>query len=316
MPTPQSALPATERTIQVVTPDNAEAFYAERLGETPQTPETQPEEKPNTEAKAETKEVDEPAAEELERDHKDGKLSARFKELTDKRKAAENLAAQREAALRLEREARELAERQAAELKAKYEPPKSDELGPKPTLSQFSTPEEFEKALEDWTTDKVTIEAKTRAAEDAAMQHKAQVAKEWQERMASTVKEIPDYQAKIDASPVKVSDELRDAILESEVGPKIIYHFAEHPEVAERLAKLTVGSALRELGKIEAGLMTVKEPPVKAEEKPQAEISKAPAPISPLKGANAPAGVKIDADGNFYGTYEEYKAARKAGRIK
>ena len=76
---------------------------------------------------------------------------------------------------------------------------------------------------------------------------------------------------------------------------------------------------LRELGRLEAKLMgSAVSPPAKSQEKAStvAEISRAPSPISPLRGANAPIATKIDAKGEFYGTYEEYKAARKAGKIK
>jgi hypothetical protein len=233
--------------------------------------------------------------------------------LTDKRKAAEAKAEQTAATLRAEREALDQARREAAELRAKYEPPKTDELGPEPTPSQFQDISEYSAALKEWAADKAMRDQQAKQADDQQKARAAQVAKDWGERLKATQAEIPDYAEKIEASPVKVSDQVRDAILESEIGPKLIYHLAEHPEVAEKLGKLSVQSALRELGRIEGSLMQpVKEPAIPA----KAEISKAPAPITPLRGSNSPTGPQLDGNNEFHGTYQQWKAARKAGKIK
>ncbi len=135
-------------------------------------------------------------------------------------------------------------------------------------------------------------------------------------------KRLPDYEAKLNAATVKVSDDVRDAILESDVGPQILYHFAEHPEDAERLGKLSVGGALRELGRLEAKLekATEKEPASPVTKSPVlaavAEVSKAPEPITPLRGANKPVETRVDSNGNYHGTYAQYKKDRAAGKIK
>ena len=110
---------------------------------------------------------------------------------------------------------------------------------------------------------------------------------------------------------------MRDAILESEVGPKILYHFAKNPDEAERIGKLSVAKALKELGKLEATLQTN---PVKTGKNPVSQVSKevkpAVEPISPLRGANAPVEPAVGSDGKFKGSYAEWKAARKAGKIR
>jgi len=60
----------------------------------------------------------------------------------------------------------------------------------------------------------------------------------------------------------------------------------------------------------------------KQEDKPKTEArtvtqSKAPAPISPLKGGkSAGVDVLVDTNGEFYGSYAQWKAARKANRIR
>jgi hypothetical protein len=101
---------------------------------------------------------------------------------------------------------------------------------------------------------------------------------------------------------------VRDAIFESEVGPRILYHLAENPEIAEKLQSLTVTGALRAIGKLEAQFE-------KIEAKPVAK-SKAPAPINPIKSAANGRDVNLTTDGQFHGSYQAWKAARLAGRIR
>jgi len=66
---------------------------------------------------------------------------------------------------------------------------------------------------------------------------------------------------------------------------------------------------LKEIGKLEARFEA------KAEEKPVVR-SKAPAPVTPIKAASGVADTKLSSDGNWYGSYAEWKAARKAGKVR
>ena len=107
-----------------------------------------------------------------------------------------------------------------------------------------------------------------------------------------------------------VSDAIRDTILESDVGPKILYHLAENEELAKKIAGLSERAALKEIGKLEARFERT-EPEVKPVKK-----SNAPAPVTPLKAVSGVADVKLDTDGKWYGSYAEWKAARKAGKVR
>ena len=111
------------------------------------------------------------------------------------------------------------------------------------------------------------------------------------------------------SSDVVVSDQVRDAILESDVGPRILYHLAENPDIAEKISKSSLITALREIGKLEAKFEKT-EP---KEVKPVAQKSKAPAPISPLKATNSEQAVITDTDKM---TFAQYKAMRQAKRIR
>jgi hypothetical protein len=121
------------------------------------------------------------------------------------------------------------------------------------------------------------------------------------------------------AADISVSDAIRDAMLESEQGPRILYHLAENPELADKLNSMTQTSALREIGKLEARFeanATPKEAKTEAETKPSIARSKAPAPISPIKTSSAVADVGVSADGEFHGTYQQWRDSRKAGKIR
>jgi hypothetical protein len=230
------------------------------------------------------------------------------------RKEAQAKIDAKEAEAKALREERESVKRELDELKAKYEPAKSDELGPEPLPAQFTDVAEYAKAIKDWAAQKALKDAAEAQAEREAAKQREASAKAWNERETALRAELPDYDAKISESTVKLSNEMRDAIRESEIGPIIKYHLASNPDVAEAMGRMTVGKMLIEFGKLEAKLAKEEtketKPAIKA---PEVQISKAPAPITPLKGSGSPVFV---ADPNKQYTFEEYKALRAAGKIK
>jgi hypothetical protein len=61
---------------------------------------------------------------------------------------------------------------------------------------------------------------------------------------------------------------------------------------------------------------TPKDAKTDAETKPSIARSKAPAPISPIKTSSAVADVGVGSDGEFHGTYQQWRESRKAGKIR
>ena len=236
------------------------------------------------------------------------KLERRFSEITKQREQARQ-EAQRE------REQREALEIRLKELEAKVNPPAAqpeDELGEEPKPEMFNDMFEYARALAEYTADKKLME---RDKEEKARQAKAeQEAKfqAWADRVNAAKNELPDFDDMVQSSDVRVSDPVRDAIIESENGPKILYWLAENTDFAKKLADMSVVSAVREIGKIEARFEKAKDP----EPKPVVGKSKAPAPINPLRGAVNTVDANMDADGNFHGTYQQWKAARSSRKIR
>jgi hypothetical protein len=308
----------------VVTSANAEEFYANKLGLAEQAPieaevetpkeevaTTEPTDEAEVQSESETteKETETKATEEKKQNPK---LEKRFSELTKQREEARKEAAR-------EREARESLESRIKELEGRAEP-KPVEENVKPSPSQFNDAFEYAEALAEWSAEQAILNREKQEAERKEQENRQKLAESWKKREANVKAELSDYDEMIaSAADVTVSDVVRDAIIESDVGPRILYHLAENPELVEQLNSVSPISALRQIGKLEAKFEvseTPKETKTEAETKPSIARSKAPAPISPIKTSSAVADVGVGSDGEFHGTYQQWREARKAGKVR
>ena len=285
----------------VLTSDNSAEFYANRLGLADQ-PEVEAVQTEPTEVVEERSEP-EIEKEQEEKPKANPKLERRFSEITKQREEARKEAQQ-------ERQAREALEARLAVLERQPAPqaPKVDE---EPQPSQFNDAFEYAKALAEYTADQRIGEMRRQDAEAKEALERQKVIETWASKVQAAKASMPDFDDIVASSDVVVNDDIRDAILESDVGPQILYHLAENDDVAKRIAGLTPKQALREIGKLEARF-EVKE--TKPEPTPITR-SKAPAPINPLRGSN-PADVPLSANGEWHGTFQAWKEARKAGKIR
>ena len=298
----------------LVTSENLAEFTAQKLGlvDAPATEAADAE--PNAEAdqSGQDGEGNEATALDDQKEKKPNpKLERRFSEITKQREAAREEA-------RKEREQRESLEARLKELESRVSPPAqadTDELGQEPKPEQFSDMYEYAKALAEYTADKKLMERDNQEkARKAAAEQEARF-KTWADRVNAAKTNLPDFDDMVQSSDVRVSDPVRDAIIESENGPQILYYLAENSEFAKKLADMSVVSAVREIGKIEARYVrdTKESAP---EVKTAAVKSRAPAPISPLRGAVNTVDANVDADGNFHGSFQQWKAARQARKIR
>jgi hypothetical protein len=140
----------------------------------------------------------------------------------------------------------------------------------KPTVDQFEDYADFVEAIAGWSVAQSTKTLARDAAQGAAQnERKAHYA----ERLAETRATIADFDAVMEAAQdITVAPHVADAVLDSERGPEIFYHMAQHPEFAERLNGLSPTRAAMEIGRIEAQLTA----PAGRRQ------SQAPAPITPL----------------------------------
>ena len=289
---------------QVLTSENAAEFYANRLGLANQADDVAVETTPEPSPKAVENEPEmQEEAKPIEEKKANPKLERRFSELTKQREQAKQEA-------QAERQAREALEARlkALEQQAAPQKPSVDE---EPQPGQFQDAFEYAKALAEFSTEKALRERDQQEANRKANEERQKVIQSWTDKLEKVKAELPDYDDMVSTANVVVSDEIRDSILESDVGPRILYHLAEDLEFAQKLAAMPTRKALVELGKLEK--LYERNEPAK---EPVAKTSKAPAPVRGLKPTGGVADIPINSSGEFHGTYQAWKEARRAGKIR
>ena len=283
----------------IVTSETLEAFNAEKLGLAERAPSEAEQSEPEVEA-----EQSEPEA--TDEKNQNPKLERRFSTLSNARDQAK-------AEAQKEREARETLEARVKELEGGAKPETKSPADAKPKPEQFTDAFEYAEALAEYSAEAALANRDKQDAEKRAAVEQAKLIKGWETRLKATKAEIPDFAEMVESSTVTVSDAIRDAILESDIGPRILYHLAENEDFALKLNEMPLITAIREIGKLEARL----EKPVESAQSVQSVTrSKAPAPISPIRGAASGSDFKVDSKGEFHGSYQNWKAARQAGKIR
>ncbi len=290
-------MPASEQVAEhVLTGENFAEFAFKRLGLSD--PPAEPEAVVNDEAEkpAEPEEPDEGVGKKRE-------LSVRMSELANKRKEAEAKAAE------AERRAED-AERRLKALEEANKPKTSDA---RPDPSQYADISKYAEELEKWSRAQAYIEYERTQAEKSAKAAEEELNRRWNRQLIDTRKDIPDFDEVMEkANELQVSPEVTQAIKESDIGGRLVYHLAQHPDLTRSLATTSVAGALRELGRVEGRLLAQKEAPAqKLAPRIERERKEAPEPITPVRGGADIGGIDPD-----HMSAAQWKAARRAGKIK
>ena len=283
----------------VLTSENSAEFYANKLG----LAEDSPTEAVETEPVAEV-EQSEPVVENEEKvaEEPKPKVKMRFDEVTKQRDLAKQEAEQA-------RQRTQELEQELKAIKSQAAPKQEQSRDEKPRPDQFVDAFEYAEALADWSAENAVMRARQEDVEKRIQAERAIVIETWNKKLEATKTELPDFDDMVASSDVVVSDQVRDAILESDVGPRILYHLAENQDLAEKISKSSLITALREIGKLEAKFEKTEPKEVKT----VAQKSKAPAPISPIKAGTSEQVIVTDTDKM---TFQQYKAMRQAKRIR
>jgi hypothetical protein len=75
----------------------------------------------------------------------------------------------------------------------------------------------------------------------------------WQERLAAKRATDPDFDSKLDPT-TPATQQMRDYVADSELGPDILLHLSAHKDLAQRISTLHPSHVDREMGKIEGEL--------------------------------------------------------------
>ena len=171
----------------------------------------------------------------------------------------------------------------------------------KPTVAQFDDYGEYIEALTDWKADQAVAK---HMAEDTDRKVGEVRVQTFQERQADFAKATPDYVEVMRNSNLPIAQHVIDAAQESDVGPQLLYHFVKNPDVLDRINRMDVRAADREIGRLEATLSSTK-------------ASVPPPPAKKLTQAPAPAGT-TNTQGRSTTTdlasasMDEYMATRKS----
>ena len=298
---------------QVLTSENAAEFYANRLGLAESNSESAVIEEEPQEPLAEEEQQSEPLEAEKEanpegerkRPRLEKRFSERLSEVTQQREQARQQAEQ-------ERQARLDLEKRLAAIEQQRQPEQAVNIDQEPQPSQFSDAFEYAKALAEYSTEKALAERDRQVALAREQEAQQKIIQSWAQKVQAAKAELPDFDDLVASSDVVVNNAVRDAILESDVGPKILYHLAENDDLARKIAGMNPNAALREIGKLEARFEAK---PETAQTAPIVR-SKAPTPIQPIRGGQGKPDVPISATGEFHGSYQAWKAARKSGKIR
>ena len=191
----------------------------------------------------------------------------------------------------------------------KSQPGTASTEGDEPKMGDFKTVGEYAKALAKYETAQALKAERAERAKDTQKQAIENVQQQFAERVAATAKDIPDYHEVIEAADWEVPHHIQAYIVDSEQGARLGYELAKNRAEFDRIAKLSPIRAFAELGKLEDKL-TAKAAPAQAAAPATTQVSRAPAPITPLEGKSTT--VAKDPSQMSFAELRAYRQAERA----
>jgi len=193
------------------------------------------------------------------------------------------------------------AEKRVQELEAqlaKATPAKTEEPNrapaDKPKPEDFANVAEYTDALTDWKLEQRDQQRAHKQAESEEATRQTKASETWQTRLAAVMESNPDFESVVttafNGADGKIAKTVIDYIEESEVGPQLLYHLANHADEYATFRSLPAAKAIGFLGrleaKLEAGAQASKDPAPKPQAAaPVKKVSQAPAPIDTSVGS-------------------------------
>lgn len=168
-----------------------------------------------------------------------------------------------------------------------------------PTIDKFENFDEYVAAKAAYIANKqiesTLSEREQRQKAEREAAERAKTAESWNKRIAAATVEMPDFEDVLSSSDVPMTPPMHEAIVESEVGPKLAYYLATHPDEAVNIARMSPIGAIRAIGRIEERLLA---------NKPVVKPTDAPPPVAPV-GTRSP--VKKDPGKMSDAEYEKWR---------
>jgi len=190
--------------------------------------------------------------------------------------------------------------------------PAADNAG-KPDPAKFETHAEYVEAVADWKADQ-KLKAFQAEQEKARLlsEHQAKQ-KAYADKIQALAEKHEDFQEALESvADIQIPAHINAALLESDLGDELTYELAKNREELERIVKLSAISAAREIGKIEARIVSRTQKPTPSQE--TKKTTKAPKPLEPVgsKGASTDKSIYDAAQM----TQKEYEAVRAKQRAE
>lgn len=150
-----------------------------------------------------------------------------------------------------------------------------------PTIDKFDNFDQYVAAKAEYIAKKqiesTLTEREQRQRAEREATERTKTVESWNKRMAAATAEMPDFEDIVSSSDVPMTESMQQAIMESDVGPKLAYYLASHPDEAAEIGKMSAIGSVRALGRIEERL---------AGQQAAVKTTSAPPPIKPV-GARA-----------------------------
>jgi len=137
---------------------------------------------------------------------------------------------------------------------------------PAASVDQFETPEAYAEAL-------AYSKAEELIARREAAKQQSAVLESYHDLEEEARTKYDDFEQVAYNPKLPVTNVMAETIQSSEIGPELAYYLGSNPKEAERISRMTPLSQAKEIGKIEAKLVST--PPVR-------KTTSAPTPISPV----------------------------------
>lgn len=173
---------------------------------------------------------------------------------------------------------------------------------PTASVDQFESPEAYAEAL-------AYQKAEELIAKREAAKQQSAVLESYHDLEEEARSKYDDFEQVAYNPKLPVTNVMAETIQSSEIGPELAYYLGSNPKEAERISRMSPLSQAKEIGKIEAKLVSA--PPIK-------KTTSAPAPISPVtaRSSGAPALDTTDPRSIKSMTASQWIEAERARQIK
>ena len=199
----------------------------------------------------------------------EGQQEPIHKKKTGSQRAREQAQRERDQRIRLEAENEAL--RRQLGIKPEPKPVTTDG---EPNVDDFESPAAYYKALARW-------EVKQELTAQTSKQQQTQKNEVWEQRKDAARAKYDDFDEALDSAvDTPMSPVMAEAMLGSEVGGDLAYHFATHPEEAKKIASMSAYEAGKAISRLESAYSVTNKPKPTSAPKPPSPV-KAPASAPP-----------------------------------